>query len=238
MVGIKSDAGIVRDLNEDYAAYIEKKDYKLYIVADGMGGHNAGEVASKLAVESILEYVEEHFDIENKNLFKEAIKYANKSIYDMSYNNSEYKGMGTTITGCLILGDKIQIANVGDSCTFGIKGKEIVKITKDHSWVQELIDLGAITEEEGRVHPKKNVITRALGTTLSLEVDIFEVGKNIYDMFLLCTDGLINEVMKEEFIEIINSNNDLNNACSEMIELAKSRGGKDNITVLLFGGEV
>ena len=237
MVGIKSDAGNVRELNEDYASFIEDERFKIYLVADGMGGHNAGEIASKLAVKSIIRYLLEHSE-EDENILLNAVKYANNEIYEISQKNDKCKGMGTTITGCFIKGDMIQVVNVGDSCCFSIKDNEIKKVTKDHSWVQELIDAGAITEEEGRVHPKKNIITRALGTNSSVKIDIFNIDKNESSMFLLCSDGLSNEVQKEEMIEIVNKCKDFNEACEKLVDLAKSRGGKDNITVLLFGGEV
>ena len=237
MVGIKSDAGNVRELNEDYASFIEDERFKIYLVADGMGGHNAGEIASKLAVKSIIRYLLEHSE-EDENLLLNAVKYANNEIYEISQKNDKCKGMGTTITGCFIKGDMIQVVNVGDSCCFSIKDNEIKKVTKDHSWVQELIDAGAITEEEGRVHPKKNIITRALGTNSSVKIDILNIDKSESSMFLLCSDGLSNEVRKEEMIEIVNKCKDFNEACEKLVDLAKSRGGKDNITVLLFGGEV
>ena len=237
MVGIKSDAGNVRELNEDYASFIEDERFKIYLVADGMGGHNAGEIASKLAVKSIIRYLLEHSE-EDENILLNAVKYANNEIYEISQKNDKCKGMGTTITGCFIKGDMIQVVNVGDSCCFSIKDNEIKKVTKDHSWVQELIDAGAITEEEGRVHPKKNIITRALGTNSSVKIDIFNIDKNESSMFLLCSDGLSNEVRKEEMIEIVNKCKDFNEACEKLVDLAKSRGGQDNITVLLFGGEV
>ena len=237
MVGIKSDAGNVRELNEDYASFIEDERFKIYLVADGMGGHNAGEIASKLAVKSIIRYLLEHSE-EDENILLNAVKYANNEIYEISQKNDKCKGMGTTITGCFIKGDMIQVVNVGDSCCFSIKDNEIKKVTKDHSWVQELIDAGAITEEEGRVHPKKNIITRALGTNSSVKIDIFNIEKNESSMFLLCSDGLSNEVQKEEMVEIVNRYKNVNEACEKLVDLAKARGGKDNITVLLFGGEV
>ena len=237
MVGIKSDAGNVRELNEDYASFIEDERFKIYLVADGMGGHNAGEIASKLAVKSIIRYLMEHSE-EDENILLNAVKYANNEIYEISQKNDKCKGMGTTITGCFIKGDMIQVVNVGDSCCFSIKDNEIKKVTKDHSWVQELIDAGAITEEEGRVHPKKNIITRALGTNSSVKIDIFNIDKNESSMFLLCSDGLSNEVQKEEMVEIVNRYKNVNEACEKLVDLAKARGGKDNITVLLFGGEV
>lgn len=238
MVGIKSDVGIVRSLNEDYAGYIEENNYKLYVVADGMGGHNAGEVASEMAVNSVKEYVKENYENDGSNVLENAILFANEKIYNKATGALEYKGMGTTLVAALVYEDKIIIANVGDSICFGITEGDIIKITKDHSLVQELIDSGSITEEEGRKHPQKNVITRALGTNNVVKVDIFKINKNTYDKYLLCTDGLSNEVLKEEMLREINDINDYNAACDKLVLLAKNRGGRDNITILLFGGEV
>ena len=237
MVGIKSDKGKVRKLNEDYAGFLEEKDFKVYIVADGMGGHNAGEVASKLAVDSVIDYIKSKENLDGA--LKDSVIYANKRIYELSREEKTDGGvLGTTLTACLIRKNVIEIANVGDSCCFGIRDNEIVKLTKDHSLVQELIDLGSITEEEGRNHPKKNIITRALGTDKNVEVDIFTIEVNKYKNFLICSDGLTNEVSKEDALNIVTNSNDLNQASENLISLANERGGRDNITVLLFGGEV
>ena len=226
MVGIKSDVGIVRKLNEDYAGYIEEEEYKLYVVADGMGGHNAGEVASEMAVNAVKAYVKENYKNEGSNVIENAILFANEKIYDKAIGGLEYKGMGTTLVAALVYEDEV------------IVGNDIIKITKDHSLVQELIDSGSITEEEGRNHPKKNVITRALGTNNVVKIDIFKIHINTYDKYLLCTDGLSNEVLEEEILREIKNINDYNTACDKLVLLAKNRGGRDNITVLLFGGEV
>ncbi|MDU1310403.1 PP2C family serine/threonine-protein phosphatase [Clostridium sp.] len=203
MVGIVSDIGMVRNLNEDYAKYLECNDFKIYVVADGMGGHNAGEVASKMAAEGIVNYVGENFSENTKDVvLKNAIEKVNKDIYFHSLKNDCLNGMGTTITACLITKDWIKIANVGDSSCFGITNNEIIKITKDHSLVQELVDSGSISENEAANHPKKNIITRAIGTSDKVNVDIFDIIENKYDKYVLCSDG------------------------------------RDNITVLLFGGEM
>lgn len=238
MVGIKSDVGIVRSLNEDYAGYIEEEEFKLYVVADGMGGHNAGEVASEMAVKAVEAYVKENYKEQGSNVLENAVLFANEKIYNKAIVGSEYKGMGTTLVAALVYRNSIIVANVGDSSCFGVIDNNITKITKDHSLVQELIDSGSITEEEGRNHPKKNVITRALGTNNVVKIDIFKVDINTYDKYLLCTDGLSNEVLKEEILMEINDINDYNTACDKLVLLAKNRGGRDNITVLLFGGEV
>ena len=239
MVGIVSDIGMVRNLNEDYAKYLECNDFKIYVVADGMGGHNAGEVASKMAAEGIVNYVGENFSENTKDVvLKNAIEKVNKDIYFHSLKNDCLNGMGTTITACLITKDWIKIANVGDSSCFGITNNEIIKITKDHSLVQELVDSGSISENEAANHPKKNIITRAIGTSDKVNVDIFDIIENIYDKYVLCSDGLTNELTKEDIIKVINEEKDLSLACERLVNIAKYKGGRDNITVLLFGGEM
>ena len=238
MVGIKSDVGIVRSLNEDYAGYIEEEEFKLYVVADGMGGHNAGEVASEMAVKAVEAYVKENYKEQGSNVLENAVLFANEKIYNKAIVGSEYKGMGTTLVAALVYRNTIIVANVGDSSCFGVIDNNITKITKDHSLVQELIDSGSITEEEGRNHPQKNVITRALGTESNVKVDIFSLKKGIYDKFLLCTDGLTNELTNEEILKIVNKSENYIDVCDELILLAKKNGGRDNITVVLFGGEV
>lgn len=238
MVGILTDVGIKRSLNEDFASYIEKDDYSIYVVADGMGGHNAGEVASKMASVGIVEYIYNHINCEEKDqILKKAVKEVNINIFNHSRENDKLNGMGTTITACMTFDDKIQIANVGDSSCFGIKENCIIKITKDHSLVQELVDSGSISETQARKHPKKNIITRAVGTSADVKVDIFEMNKRDFDYYMLCTDGLTNEVNEDEILNIIHNTNNLEDSCNELVKLAKKRGGKDNITVLLFGGK-
>ena len=239
MVGIVSDIGMVRNLNEDYAKYLECNDFKIYVVADGMGGHNAGEVASKMAAEGIVNYVGENFSENTKDVvLKNAIEKVNEDIYFHSLKNDCLNGMGTTITACLITKDWIKIANVGDSSCFGITNNEIIKITKDHSLVQELVDSGSISENEAANHPKKNIITRAIGTSDKVNVDIFDIIENKYDKYVLCSDGLTNELTKEDIIKVINEEKDLSLACERLVNIAKYKGGRDNITVLLFGGEM
>ena len=238
MVAILTDVGKSRSLNEDFASYIEKDDYGIYVVADGMGGHNAGEVASRMASVGIVEYVYNHFnDIDKNKLLRRAVKKVNTDVFNNSQESKRLNGMGTTITACMTFEDKIQIANVGDSSCFGIKDNYIVKLTKDHSLVQELLDAGSISEQQASKHPKKNIITRAVGTSSHVDVDIFQMDKDEFDIYMLCTDGLTNELSKKEILEIVHKSSDLDEACNKLVELAKYRGGKDNITVLLFGGE-
>ncbi|MHC6179563.1 Stp1/IreP family PP2C-type Ser/Thr phosphatase [Clostridium sp. JNZ X4-2] len=236
MVGILSDVGKVRKLNEDFAGFYKGKNLNVYVIADGMGGHNAGEVASKIAVETTIDYIKAKDTVDMKEDLLKAINLANERIYKLSRSNNEFGGMGTTITACLVEDMKMIVANVGDSGCYIVKYNGIVKITKDHSLVQQLVDEGSITEEEAAIHPNKNIITRALGTNLSVKVDIFEVNLEDVDRVILCTDGLSNGVSTNEMYDIIMNNNN-EDACKQLIELSNLRGGRDNISVIVFEGE-
>jgi len=237
MVGMLSDIGNVRKINEDSIGFHEDSNKKLYVIADGMGGHNAGEIASKIAVENTIEYVfsskiNEQVDI----LLKQAIEASNNKIYEVSNTDLALKGMGTTITACLVTGNKMVVANVGDSRCYVIENESFHQITSDHSLVQQLLDNGSITEEEAAIHPNKNVITRALGTAPKVEIDTFSIDLSSISKIMLCTDGLTNSLSKEEIYEII-TKNDCESSCSKLIELSKERGGRDNISVIIFEGE-
>lgn len=239
MVGLVSDVGLKRTLNEDFASYLEKDEFKIYVVADGMGGHNAGEVASEMAAVRIVNYIDENFSSSKKErLIVEAIKKVNGDIFNFSNTNENLNGMGTKVTACFITKEFTHIANVGDSCCFAIKNNEIKKITKDHSLVQELVDSGSISEKEAENHPKKNIITRALGTSSNVSVDVFKLKNNEYDLYILCSDGLTNELSKEEILQVVIEEKDYANIANKLVFLAKEKGGRDNITVLLFGGDI
>jgi len=239
MVGLVSDVGLKRTLNEDFASYLEKEEFKIYVVADGMGGHNAGEVASQMAAEKIVGYINEKFSFGKvENLIGDSIKKANKDIFDFSNTDEKLSGMGTTVTACFITESFIHVANVGDSCCFAVRNNEIKKITKDHSLVQELVDNGSISEKEADNHPKKNIITRALGTNGTVSVDVFELENNEYDLYILCSDGLTNELSREEILNVVIEEDGYTNMANKLVYLAKEKGGRDNITVLLFRGEM
>jgi len=238
MLGVLSDIGNVRKTNEDSVGYFESIDFDIYAVADGMGGHNAGEVASQLAIKVVIEYVKDnHMGSELSKVLTEGIKFANKKIYDMADGSESLSGMGTTITICLKKGNKMVVANVGDSSCYVIdNNRKLLKITRDHSLVQQLLDNGTITEEKARNHPNKNIITRALGTNQQVEVDLFDVDLNNIIKCFLCTDGLTNDVTYDEMYDIIMENeNDA--SCKMLVELSKSKGGRDNISVIVFEGE-
>ena len=174
-----------------------------------------------------------------ENLIDEAIKKVNRDIFNFSNTNEILNGMGTTVTACFINQRFIHVANVGDSCCFAMKYNKITKITKDHSLVQELVDSGSISEKQAEHHPKKNIITRALGTSSTVDVDIFQLENSEHDLYLLCSDGLTNELTQEEILQVVTEEQDnYVNAANKLVNLAKEKGGRDNITVLLFGGEM
>ena len=235
MVELLSDIGNFRKINEDYIDYHIDENKRIYVVADGMGGHNAGDVASKLAATNTISYLNSIPLIKDmEEELKNAIFNSNNKIYMLSRSNEELSGMGTTITACMIMGDDMIVANVGDSRCYIIKNDEIIKVTKDHSLVQQLIDEGSITEDEGYSHPKKNIITRALGTKDFVDIDTYKMSVNGIIKVIMCTDGLSNLIKEEEIYDIVMNKK---NCCMELIELSKARGGKDNISVIVFEGE-
>lgn len=238
MVGLISDIGKKRVLNEDYAEYIISEGYSLFIVADGMGGHNAGEVASKLAVDSVIKYFDDNWNSSNaEEVLGKAVKYSNKKVFNYSRYSGKLKGMGTTITLALATPLRIYVANVGDSSCFLLKEDKLIKVTRDHSLVQELLDIGSITEEEATNHPKKNIITRAIGIYEDVDVDIYTLPNFSVDKYILCSDGLTNEVTLEEIAYFLRKYNN-EEAAKQLVTLANKREGRDNITVLVFGGEL
>lgn len=237
MLGYKTDVGNVRKVNQDYLGFVEKEDFRLYVMADGMGGHNAGEIASEFAVKELIyqfENLDYDYDIGTK--FVEVVKLVNKKIYNYSKVKDEYNGMGTTITTALVINEKLYVAHVGDSSCFIIENNKIKKITKDHSFVQELIDIGSISEEEAKNHPNRNIITRSLGFFEELEVDMFILPISNISKIILCTDGLTNYVSKDEIKEVVLQGNNIE-ACERLINIAKTRGGSDNISIIVSEGE-
>ena len=235
MVKFLSDVGNFRKVNEDYIDYFIDNQKSIYVIADGMGGHNAGDIASKLAVENTINYLNSMPNINNmEDDLRNAIIDSNYKIHELSKSSDELIGMGTTITACLIKGTDMVVANVGDSRCYVIKDEKILRVTKDHSLVQQLVDEGSITESEASSHPNKNIITRALGTKDTVEIDIYFWDLKEIKKVIMCTDGLSNLIKEEELYDIVIKND---NCCLELIELSKSRGGKDNISVIVFEGE-
>lgn len=234
-----TDIGKVRDMNQD-SYYISscEEGIKLYIVADGMGGYKGGEVASKLAIESAKNYICNNFAETKKekenilNLIKSAIEYANMVVYEKSKEVEELNGMGTTIDVCLIHSNKLYIGHVGDSRIYRQRKEFFRKLTTDHSYVEQLIKEGSITKEEAYNHPKKNMLTKALGCTAFVEPDVMVKGFLKDDVVLMCTDGLTNMLRDNEISEIIKQNP--KEACRALVNRANERGGYDNITAVII----
>lgn len=238
IVGAVSDVGLKRQNNQDYMFASTEESFPLFVIADGMGGHNAGEVASSMAVKTILDKFRGNLErLKNekaiKLLIKEAIQEANDNIYLKSIERQELNGMGTTITMAYIYGTKIFIGHVGDSRAYVVKNRELSQITEDHSLVNELVKNGSITPAEAINHPQRNMITRAVGTSYKINLDLYILSFEDKDKLVLCSDGLTNMVDDKTILEVINSNDlDMYKVCNDLVTLAKNNGGRDNITVV------
>ena len=204
----------------------------LFVVADGMGGHSAGDYASSCTVKTIENEVMLNEETEPIKIMKQAIEAANTEVYKKALSEPAYSGMGTTVVMGTIIDDVLYIANVGDSRLYLIDD-EITQITKDHSYVEEMVLNGKLTAEEAKVHPDKNIITRAVGVLDTVTADFFEVDVREDDRILLCSDGLSNMVSDEEIFKIVREEGDLGDHTDKLIKLANHNGGKDNITVIL-----
>ena len=203
-----------------------------------MGGYNAGEVASRMAVESAKDYIHKHF-AKNKDskekleaLLKDAIEYANSVVYKKAQSKEDLRGMGTTLDVCLIYNSRIYIGHVGDSRVYRIRKEFMRRLTKDHSYVQTLVDDGTITKEEAYSHPKKNMLTKALGCVETVEPDVYTKTFIKDDIILMCSDGLTNMIREENIYEIIKQ--DKENAIENLVKQANDNGGLDNITVVII----
>ncbi len=233
----KTDIGKAREMNQDYY-YVSspESNVQLYILADGMGGYNGGDVASKLAVETVKNYIENNFNkIEPQKeqilqLVKSAAEYANTAVYEKSKTSEDLQGMGTTLDICLIYNNKVYIGHVGDSRIYLIRKDIIRKLTKDHSYVQKLLEDGKITREEANHHPKKNMLIKALGCTEYVEPDIRARNIEKQDILLMCSDGLTNMVEESVIYKLVKENPQT--APEKLVDLANEAGGYDNITVI------
>ena len=234
-----SDVGKARQLNEDsYFASKPDDEVKLFIVADGMGGYKGGEIASQMAVNAARNYILSNFEKSKGDketllsLVKSSSQYANMVVYEKSRENEELKNMGTTLDVCLIYENKAFISHIGDSRIYRIRKEFMRKLTKDHSYVQQLVDEGKITKEESMNHPKKNMLIKALGCTEFIEPDRMIKGFIKGDMILMCTDGLTNMVSEQEIFNILKTN--IIEPSKELVEKANENGGLDNITAVVI----
>jgi protein phosphatase len=255
-IAARTDQGRVRKNNQD-AVYTGKIKLPggavayLCLVADGMGGAAAGEQASRIASEVTQAQVRRNADSQQspndetwQTLLRQAASTANRRVYEESRANIDHKGMGTTLTIALIVGDRLYIASVGDSRAYLInaggvteEGATTAQLTSDHSLVARLVDIGQITPEQARTHPQKNLLYRSIGTDPSVEVDTFAEQLEPGDILLLCSDGLVNHVRDEEIAEMVLEQPNPNRACEQLVALANQRGGRDNISVVIVRAE-
>ncbi|MBQ8003287.1 MAG: Stp1/IreP family PP2C-type Ser/Thr phosphatase [Clostridia bacterium] len=229
-----TDVGMKRHNNEDSYIINEVNKDKIFIVADGMGGHNAGEIASLEACRMIESFIINSTGDDIESIMREGVQKANRELFIRAAEDEKLNGMGTTIDVCVIKDGVLHVAHVGDSRVYLIDENSIEKITKDHSVVGMMIDSGTLTEEQAKVHPQRHYITRAVGTTMTVEVDIEQRSIHSPQKILMCTDGLTNMVSKEEIHRIVNGNESVSAAASELVSKAKENGGDDNITVILL----
>jgi serine/threonine protein phosphatase PrpC len=242
-----SDVGRKRKGNED-SLFVNPEQH-LFVVADGMGGHAAGEVASKVAVDSINEFVcltggdeeitwpfglDENISYDGNRL-KTSIRYANRKVLEATKEKSEYEGMATTVAAVLVDGDTGNIGHVGDSRVYLLRDGQITQLTSDHSWVNEQIQSGVISPDQARTHPLRNVVTRALGGKPDLLVDMQQHKAKAGDILLLCSDGLTTMIADDEIAKVVQeAKGDVDKAAQALVNSANAKGGEDNITVLLI----
>ncbi len=235
----KSDIGLVRTSNQDDCRFgVFSPSCAWAVVCDGMGGANGGNIASATAVDLISEQITQLYDEKLKKeqlatLLIDIVQRANTQVFDMSMNNPELEGMGTTCEFVFIKDRTIHVVHIGDSRTYSIRGGKIKQLTEDHSVVQEMVRRGELTPEEAMVHPNKNIITRALGIRPEVCLDYIEANFSYGDVILICTDGLTNCVSSGDIVKIVHENRgeDLTN---KLVDTAKEGGGTDNITVTVL----
>jgi protein phosphatase len=228
--GASTDVGMVRQQNED--SYLAEEN--LYVVADGMGGHNAGEVASALAVTTLKAGA--RTGIDSVERFRELVQQANTAIYTASLDDSTQSGMGTTLTALSIVAGeepRVLVANVGDARTYMWRNNALTRLSVDHSYVQELVNEGIITPEEARVHPRRNIVTRALGIDRSVVVDVFSHLVRTGDRIVLCSDGLVDEVSDADIAVVLGQHSDPQDTAEALVMVANTAGGRDNTTVIV-----
>ncbi len=234
-----TDRGIVRRQNQDACAASVLNGFAFLLVCDGMGGANAGDVASKLTVTvfsaEVQKRVAEGMRGEAlQGAMEGALDVANDAVYQLSLANAACSGMGTTVVCAMAADGEATVLNVGDSRAYAVSGGSIRQITRDHSVIEDMIRRGELTREESRHHPNKNLITRALGTAPGVECDFFTVPLSPGDGLLLCSDGLSNVISEEELLEAVRRDEPAEMCCKKLLDLALSRGAPDNVTVILY----
>lgn len=241
-----TDKGRRRSQNED--AFICDEDYAIFLVADGMGGENYGEVASRLTADHFVQLITPFITDEDVTIpfdtpedgdhftavVIHAVEGTNRAVYEYAAEHESHRGMGSTLTAAIARGGFLYVAHVGDSRLYRIQTDEIFQITEDHTKVQEMVQRDILTPEEARKHPQKNIITRCVGRNRRLKPDVFTTDFNDGDIFLICSDGLNDMIEDDEIHRIVVESDTLETAAVGLVELANENGGKDNITVVLF----
>lgn len=234
----KTDVGSKRTVNQDSVYRMDQPIGNLpnlYIVADGMGGHNAGDYASRTCVEVLSESVRTSRVPTPLGILQEAIGRANEEVYRRSIEDPSMQGMGTTVVVATVLGNSMYVGNIGDSRLYLLNSSAIRQVTEDHSLVEAMVRNGELPKEEARLHPNKNIITRALGTERQVMADFFEVTLKENDIVLMCTDGLSNMVEDQEILQIVNNYSEsLMATAAQLVRKANEHGGKDNIGIVLI----
>lgn len=231
----KTDVGMLREVNQDYV-YVSDSPIgnlpNLFVVADGMGGHKAGEFASRFTVEVVKDELAKSMSDEPETMIRKAITSANQKLIETAKQDAKLEGMGTTLVVATVIEQTLYFANVGDSRLY-VLNSDIKQLSKDHSLVQEMVRLGGINQEEAKSHPDKNIITRAIGAKDQIDIDYYEYRLKKGDIILMCTDGLSNMLEDEEILHIVKRSRDVVEAVEQLIERANQNGGNDNIGVIV-----
>ena len=230
------DIGKCREINQDYIFVSEEPIGNLpnlFLVADGMGGHKAGDLASEYTVAKVQEAVSKSMQTIPYQVLKGAFQYANQKLLEKAGESDSYTGMGTTLVAATVKNDAVYVVNVGDSRLYKI-GDKIEQITEDHSLVEEMVRMGEISKEQARNHPDKNIITKAMGVSDTVEPDYFDTDLQKGECLLMCSDGLTNMVSDRQIKEIVELRTDLESCAKELIRAANQNGGRDNIAVVLI----
>lgn len=230
---VKTDIGKRLHNEDSYLLPTECPGVCLFAVADGMGGHAAGAVASKLLVEGLLDGESAFEPGREVEQLKNAVERANLSVYETAEDDIALRGMGSTLVCALIVGGKYIAANVGDSRLYHFDGEKLTRVTTDHSYVEQLVQQGLITKEDARFHPQRNIITRAMGISPVVDVDVFERDWVPGDILLLCSDGLHGAMEEDEIAGVLRSDGTLDEMCDTLVQTALVNGGTDNVTVVL-----
>ena len=231
-----TDIGQKRHMNQDFIFTSEESVGNLpnlFVVADGMGGHNAGDFASRYGVSVLVETVRKDKNFNPVKVMRNAIEAANREVFSQSRNDPSMAGMGTTMVVCTVVGGYAYIANVGDSRLYLAGSDSMTQITQDHSLIAEMVRLGELTPEEGRNHPDKNIITRAVGTNEDVKIDFFDVKLETGDQILMCSDGLSNMVEDQRIFEILKGEDTEADKAQVLVDEANANGGRGNIAVIV-----